>query len=422
MGQAQLHKRLSLEQVKVILNCYVRKEISLEAALKNMDLKRARFFRILKEYKDSPNGFTINYERTEATRSIGHRAETAIIDELAQEKKLIEDKSIPIKHYNYSAIKDSLSSKQVRVSVPTIINRAKEHGYYLEKKEKRIHDREVLTNLAGELIQHDSSHHKWSPYIPEKHYLITSLDDYSRLILFADLFERETTWNHIHALKSVFLSYGVPLKYYADQHSIFRYVKDRDKNSPWHNYTKFTDDVDPQWKQVLKECQVEPVYALSPQAKGKIERPYRWLQDRIVRVAAKQNLTTLGQLRYILKDLVDKYNTKWVHSTTGEIPIIRYERAIKENQSLFKSFNLPKPYEHVNDIFCLRAERIINAYRKISLDGLELKVPKGVPRDKVQIRLVPDEKTGLTDVRFWVDNIYLGNYKIKSCELKLVQF
>jgi hypothetical protein len=36
-----------------------------------------------------------------------------------------------------------------------------------------------------------------------------------------------------------------------------------------------TDDVDPQWKQVLREFKVDVVYALSPQAKGKVERPFR---------------------------------------------------------------------------------------------------------------------------------------------------
>ena len=104
--------------------------------------------------------------------------------------------------------------------------------------------------------------------MPEKLYLITSLDDYSRLLLFADLFERETTWHHIEALSHVCVMYGVPVKYYADQHSIFRYVKDRDAKRPHAEYVTFTDDVDPQWKAALKRCGSDVIYALSPQAKG----------------------------------------------------------------------------------------------------------------------------------------------------------
>jgi hypothetical protein len=94
--------------------------------------------------------------------------------------------------------------------IPTIIDRAKKNGHYLKKPKRTIHDREVLTNYVGELIQHDSSYHLWSPCAHEKWYLITSLDDYSRLILYATLVKKETSWSHIVALQSVFLSYGLP--------------------------------------------------------------------------------------------------------------------------------------------------------------------------------------------------------------------
>ena len=103
--------------------------------------------------------------------------------------------------------------------------------------------------------------------------MITSLDDYSRLMLYAKLLEHESSWAHIESSASIILTYGCPYQYYIDCHSIFRYVKGRDQLH--HNFTKFTDDVDPQWKQVILDCQIKPVYALSPQAKGKVERPCR---------------------------------------------------------------------------------------------------------------------------------------------------
>ncbi|MDD5015350.1 MAG: hypothetical protein PHW73_09705 [Atribacterota bacterium] len=61
------------------------------------------------------------------------------------------------------------------------------------------------------MIQHDSSHHRFAPYAVIKWYLITSIDYYSRLILYACLVERETTWEHILALEVVLLKYGFPL-------------------------------------------------------------------------------------------------------------------------------------------------------------------------------------------------------------------
>jgi hypothetical protein len=72
-------------------------------------------------------------------------------------------------HYNYSYIKNRLKEHYgQKVSLPTIIDRAKKHGFYLRKPQRTMHDREVSTNYAGELVQHDSSYHLWSPSAKEK--------------------------------------------------------------------------------------------------------------------------------------------------------------------------------------------------------------------------------------------------------------
>jgi hypothetical protein len=65
---------------------------------------------------------------------------------------------------------------------------------------------------------------------------------------------------------------------------VFRFVQYRD--SFWKKLNLRTDEAEPQWKQLLKGLGVEITGALSPQAKGKIERSYRWLLDRIVRISA----------------------------------------------------------------------------------------------------------------------------------------
>jgi hypothetical protein len=423
MGNQQIHKRFSDEQVTAILENYLAGEISVKEAMAKLELKRSQFFNLASRYRTASENFTVKHQGNGGNRKISRETETAILDELKKEKKLINNRNMPVKFYNYSAVRDDLKEKlKVEVSLSTIINRAKGNGYYIAKPKRKVHDREVLTNLIGELLQHDSSHHLWSPYMKEKLYLITTIDDYSRLLLYAELVEQENVWAHIMALKSVFLQYGCPFKYYPDQHAIFRYVKDRDKNRPWNNYTTFTDDVDPQWKQVLNHCGVGLTYALSPQAKGKIERPYRWLQDRIVRTAAKEKLTTIDELKIILKELVNTYNTKWVHSTTKEIPIIRFENALRNRQTLFKPFCVEKSNQTIDDIFCLRAERMVDSYRKISFDNLDLRVPNGIPRQTVELKLVPDEKTGLVKIRFWQKDRFLGEQMEKLENLPKVRF
>ena len=134
----------------------------------------------------------------------------------------------------------------------------------------------------------------------------------------------------------------------------------------------------------MRALGVEIVYALSPQAKGKIEKPYRWLQDRIVRTCATEKLTAIDDVRAVLKNERNRYNNHQVHSTTGEVPSIRFERARKEGNSLFRPFALPKPYTSIKDVFCLREKRTVNGYRKISLFNHEISVPHVPLREDVR--------------------------------------
>lgn len=421
MPKQQLHKRLTVEQVTAILEHYLAKEISVANALANLGVKKVRFFKLLRGYRADPDGFTIIPPRkANQHRRIDEELENIILAELKKEKQLIDNKAITIRRYNYSSVRDDIIKKhQVKVSVPTIISRAKDLGFYLPQREKKVHDREVITNFAGELIQHDSSHHLWSPFMADKLYLITSLDDYSRFLLYADLVEAESSWAHISSIESVIWAYGCPLKYYPDQHSIFRYVKDRDKVTPWYTARKFTDEVEPQFKQVLNDCGIEMTYALSPQAKGKVERPYRWLQDRIVRTCAKEGVKEVKDVKKILKDLVYQYNYKWVHSTTKEVPNIRLERAIQEGKTLFRPFTIKPPYQSSKDIFALRDRRIVNPYRKISIQNFTLTVPGAPPRSTVDLRIVPHVKRDIAEVRMWFGDKLVSSQLVRHQDLKL---
>jgi len=207
-------------------------------------------------------------------------------------------------------------------------------------------------------------------------------------------------------------AYGIPLRYYVDSLRIFRFVQGRD--SIWRKHVLQTDDADPQWKQVMQILGVEVIHALSPQAKGKVERPYGWLQDRIVRTCALENLSTLEEARSVLRDEVDRYNNHQVHSTTREIPSLRFHRAHTDGNSLFRPFALPKPYTSTKDVFCLRQRRTVDAYHRISIYGHDIKVQKAPLREEVEVHLLPNLASQVLDVRIWS-----GNQMLQSTTLPL---
>ncbi len=416
---SQLHKRFTSDQVQALLERYLKKEVERKYVQEILGISRRRFFVLLNQYRENPSEFTIQYQRTAPPRCISAEIEQNILKELAIEKQIIRDKEVPLFTYNYSYIKDHLrNTHHQKVSLNTIIHRAKKHGFYLKKPQRTIHTREVLTRYAGELIQHDSSYHLWAPAAKEKWFLITSLDDFSRFLLYAALVRQETSWTHILALQTVILRHGLPFAYYVDSHSIFRFVRGRD--SLWYRHHLQTDQTTPQWKQVLEECNVKVIHSLSPQARGKIERPYGWLQDRLIRTCVREDVTKIQHAQKVLNQEVHRYNYRQVHSTTQEVPYFRFQKALKQKQSLFREFKIPAPFQSVKDIFCLRMDRTVDPYRRVSINHVVFKVHAD-PGKQVNLRIYPLNDQ-LFEIRFWCEGKLTDTYKVKTSDLQGVHF
>jgi hypothetical protein len=119
---------------------------------------------------------------------------------------------------------------------------------------------------------------------------------------------------------------------------------------------------------------------------------------------------------------MNRCNNHQVHSTTREIPILRFRRALKEKRSLFREFFVPPPFRPTKDIFSLKAERVVNPYRKISFNNLEFKLSCVSVRDTVQLRIVPNKETGMAEIRFWHENQLIGVQKARLEDINLVHF
>ena len=238
----QIHKRFTAEQVGVLLKGYCRGTMDKATIEELLGISKTRFFALLRRYRYDSDKFCLAYQRETSSR-ISASVEKEIEKELMLEKSLIDDSTLPITTYNYSAIRDRLAKRGIVVALSTIIDRAKDSGCYQPRPRKKVHDREVVTTAIGALIQHDASHHRWSPYAEERWVLITSLDDFSRKILYAGLFEQESTWAHIKAAEALMYTYGIPMRYYVDSLRVFRFVQGR--GSFRRRHILQTDGVDP---------------------------------------------------------------------------------------------------------------------------------------------------------------------------------
>lgn len=90
-----------------------------------LGIGKTRFFALLKDYRQDPQGFSITYQRTTPARLVDE-VEVELAKALLREKEIVEDGELPISGSNYPAMQERLAEKGLPVSPTTIIKRAKE--------------------------------------------------------------------------------------------------------------------------------------------------------------------------------------------------------------------------------------------------------------------------------------------------------
>ena len=95
---------------------------------------------------------------------------------------------------------------------------------------------------------------------------------------------------------------------------------------------------------------------------------------------------------------------------------------LKEKKSVLRQFIIPPPYQSIKDIFCLRIDRVVDNYRTVSINKLQLRFNNAPIREKVNLRIYPHSKSDLSKVRFWHKNKLLDIQQVKTELLLPVHF
>ena len=153
---------------------------------------------------------------------------------------------------------------------------------------------------VGELIQIDGSDHRWFEDRGDPCTLLVFIDDATSTLMELRFVTSETTFSYFQALESYLLKHGRPVAFYIDKHTVFRVPK------PNEHMTGMT-----QFGRALAELNIEIICANSSQAKGRVERANRTLQDRLVkelRIAGIANMEHgfLDQFGMQGRDAIDR--------------------------------------------------------------------------------------------------------------------
>ena len=147
-------------------------------------------------------------------------------------------------------------------------------------------------------MQIDGSHHAWFEARGAKSCLTAFIDDATGRVLSARFDPTETTQGYLAALRSHVGQHGVPLALYSDRHSIFT-KHDRE------------DGVPTQFERALLQLQIEPICATSPQAKGRVERLFQTLQDRLVKALRLAGIDDIEAANAWLAGYLAEHNARF---------------------------------------------------------------------------------------------------------------
>jgi transposase len=198
--------------------------------------------------------------------------------------------------------------------------------------------RRLRSAREGELVQLDGSPHDW---LEGRGPLLTALglqDDASGKILAAQFFPSETSQGYFRLLQSLLRRYGVPIAFYGDRSGVFTR-----NDQHWSIDEQLAGQRQPtQFGRALEQLGVTFIAAQSPQAKGRIERLWGVLQDRLTSELRLAHASDLASANLVLRRFISDYNR-------------RFARAPRDAEKAWRTAP-----ENLDRICCFTHQRIVS--------------------------------------------------------------
>lgn len=157
----------------------------------------------------------------------------------------------------------------------------------------------------GELVQLDGSHHDWFEGRGPQCVLMAYIDDASSRV-YARFYDYEGTMPALDSFQRYVKRYGIPLAVYADKHTTYRSPAEPTVDEQLAGVAPMS-----QFGRALAELGVELIPAHSPQAKGRIERLFHTLQDRLVKEMRVAGIATLAEANRFLPAWLAQHNRRF---------------------------------------------------------------------------------------------------------------
>jgi hypothetical protein len=217
-------------------------------------------------------------------------------------------------------------------------------GIWLSRKQRKtFHQPRLRRERFGELVQIDGSDHRWFEDRGEPCTLLVFIDDATGRLMQLRFVLSESTDSYLTAVHGYVLAFGCPVAFYSDKHSVFRVNKPNAVGGSGMT----------QLGRALAELNIEIICANSSQAKGRVERVNRTLQDRLVKELRLANICDINAGNAFLPAFMNQFNE-------------RFAIASARPEDLHRSLSIP--VEKLTDILCHREQRYVGSQLTLSYD------------------------------------------------------
>ncbi|KNG91763.1 ISNCY family transposase [Pseudaestuariivita atlantica] len=259
----------------------------------------------------------------------------------------------------------------LKVSRETLRKWMQDAGIWLSRKQRRtFHQPRLRRECYGELIQIDGSDHHWFEDRGPSCTLLVFIDDATSTLMHLKFVTSESTFSYFSALEAYLHEHGRPVAFYSDKHSVFRVSSEAAKSG--HGMTQFG--------RALNELNIEILCANSSQAKGRVERANRTLQDRLVKELRLAGISDMDAANAFLPAFMDRYNAK-------------FAKTPRRPDNLHRPLNTEP--DRLADVLCWRDERYVGNQLAFSYDRQRIILPeneitRGLPGKYVDSYEYPD--------------------------------
>lgn len=218
--------------------------------------------------------------------------------------------------------------------------------------------RRVRSARLGELVQLDGSPHDWLEGRGPRLTALGMQDDATGKILAAQFFSSETAFGYLCLLRQLLRRHGLPLAFYGDRSGVF--VRNDDN---WTVEEQLAGKRQPtQFGRALEQLGITFIAARSPQAKGRVERLWGVLQDRLASELRLAKADDIDSANAVLRKFIVDYNR-------------RFARPSREHQPAWRA--VPESLER---ICCFVHERIVSNDNVVQWEGRRFQIPQQARR------------------------------------------